>query len=213
MQTLRPSPTHAHVVGSLIRPSFLLAARERLAAGELDATAFKATEDRAVDMAIAVQEGAVLIVVNDGEMRRGHFSAPLTETITGVSPVTGFIHKWHTAEGTEEQTIPVAITDRLIRTRSFVTEEYAYARGRARARVKATLPSPTMILYLWSRDHSRGAYDDPFDLVAEAAAMLRAEIAELARMGCTDVQIDAPELTFLVDPQTRAWQEEGGIPG
>jgi 5-methyltetrahydropteroyltriglutamate--homocysteine methyltransferase len=201
----------AHVVGSLMRPRFLQDARGRLAAGEITPAAFKRIEDRAVDWAIALQEGAGLALVNDGELRRGHFSAPLSEAIEGVARVEGNVHKWHTAGGVHEQEIPVAVTERIRRRRSVVTEEFVYARARARARVKVTVPSPTMILYFWSTQHTASAYSDPFDLVADAADIVRAEILDLVALGCEHVQIDAPELTFHVDPVTRRWQEEAGI--
>ena len=37
-------------------------------------------------------------------------------------------------------------------------------------------------------------------MFADGAEVIREEIAELARLGCEYVQIDAPELTILVDP-------------
>ena len=58
------------VVGSLLRPPWLLQAREDVAAGRITQAAFKAIEDRAVDEAVALQEEAGLDVVTDGEMRR-----------------------------------------------------------------------------------------------------------------------------------------------
>jgi 5-methyltetrahydropteroyltriglutamate--homocysteine methyltransferase len=56
---------HADVVGSLLRPSELIAAQSRLAAGEIDASRFREIEDRAVCDAIALQEAAGLEVVSD----------------------------------------------------------------------------------------------------------------------------------------------------
>lgn len=66
------------VVGSLLRPPHLLAARERLARGELTPADFKQVEDKAVDEALALQETAGLAVVTDGEMRRLSFQSELT---------------------------------------------------------------------------------------------------------------------------------------
>jgi 5-methyltetrahydropteroyltriglutamate--homocysteine methyltransferase len=48
---------HADVVGSLLRPPELLRAQEQLVAGTITPTQFKEIEDRAVDEAIALQEG------------------------------------------------------------------------------------------------------------------------------------------------------------
>ena len=48
---------HADIVGSLLRPPDLLAAQKQLVAGTITAAEFKLIEDRAVDDAIALQEG------------------------------------------------------------------------------------------------------------------------------------------------------------
>ena len=46
----------AEHVGSLLRPPYLLEAREAYAAGQLDSATFKSTEDRAVRDVLALQE-------------------------------------------------------------------------------------------------------------------------------------------------------------
>ena len=48
----------ADVVGSLLRPPDLLKAQKDLAEGRITRAAFKATEDRSVDEAVAIQEEA-----------------------------------------------------------------------------------------------------------------------------------------------------------
>jgi hypothetical protein len=49
---------HADVVGSLLRPPWLLGAQERLFAGKITQPAYKSIEDRAVDEAVAQQPRA-----------------------------------------------------------------------------------------------------------------------------------------------------------
>lgn len=49
----------ADVVGSLLRPDFLVTARKKFDAGEIDHARLKEIEDRAVDDAIDVQTSAV----------------------------------------------------------------------------------------------------------------------------------------------------------
>ena len=53
----------ADVVGSLLRPSELIEARESVARGELSPPEFKRIEDAAVDAALRLQEDAGLGVV------------------------------------------------------------------------------------------------------------------------------------------------------
>jgi 5-methyltetrahydropteroyltriglutamate--homocysteine methyltransferase len=74
------------VVGSLLRPHWLMEARDQVEHGTLSAAEFKRIEDRAVDEAIALQEAADLDVVTDGEMRRYAFFGHLIEAVAGRSP-------------------------------------------------------------------------------------------------------------------------------
>ena len=107
---------------------------------------------------------------------------------------------------------PVTVTGRLRPKGPMMTiEEFSYARGRARVPVKITMPSPLVVYGAWSPEHSRPAYSDPFELFADAAAIIRAEAAELARLGCTYIQIDSPDLGTLVDPENRALREGLGM--
>ena len=61
---------HAEVLGSLLRPAYLLEARQQFESGQLAPPAFKAIEDRAVNEAVALQESVGLDIITDGEMRR-----------------------------------------------------------------------------------------------------------------------------------------------
>jgi len=60
----------AEVIGSMLRPSHLKDARAAFEQGRLAVGELKRLEDRAVDQVIAMQEGAGVDVVSDGEMRR-----------------------------------------------------------------------------------------------------------------------------------------------
>jgi 5-methyltetrahydropteroyltriglutamate--homocysteine methyltransferase len=199
----------AEVIGSMLRPDYLKQARARWEARQLSTREFKQVEDRAVDEMIATQERCGVDVVTDGEMRRTHFIAPLTDVITGVKPIPAFTRTWRRpherGERAEETEIVVqyAVVDKITRTRSLTNEEFAYARARAKRPIKVTLPSPLMMTLRWSPEHSRAAYPDPFELFADAAAIVRDEARELAALGCEYIQIDAPELGMLCDPERR----------
>lgn len=199
----------AEVIGSLLRPAFLKEARERWRAGALSTLGFRRLEDRAVDEAIALQEDAGVDVVTDGEMRRTHFIAPLTDVISGVKEIPAFKRLWRRphergapAEETEIQ-VQYAVVEKIRRERSLTAEEFTYARGRAHKPLKVTLPSPLMMTLRWSPEYSRDAYPDPFGLLVDAAAIVREQAQELAALGCEYIQIDAPELAMLCDPERR----------
>jgi 5-methyltetrahydropteroyltriglutamate--homocysteine methyltransferase len=143
-----PDPVHAEVVGSLLRPRHLVRARATLREGVLGAAEFTRIEDRAVDAAIALQEGIGLDAVTDGEMRRAIFTGPLTDAVDGLEHVPGVTRTWYTDEGPVEEALPLVVTGQLRLRRSAVTEEFAYARASARRPVKVTLPSPLMMFAL-----------------------------------------------------------------
>src|SRR3989440_12837786 len=82
-------PYHADVIGSLLRPRYLSEAQAALAAGRISNEEFKRIEDRAVDQAIAMQEGCGLDVVNDGELRRFSFLDHLLGDMEGVADMPG----------------------------------------------------------------------------------------------------------------------------
>lgn len=90
-------------------------------------------------------------------------------------------------------------------------EEFSYARARARRPVKVTLPSPLMLFLVWSPQRSRDAYSDPFELFADGMRLMREEAAELAKLGCTYIQVDAPDFGQLVDQAQREEWERAGI--
>jgi len=202
----------ADVVGSLLRPPALLDARAQHQAGQLTPAEYKRVEDRAVDDALALQERCGLDVVTDGEMRRMFFTGVVTDAVEGIELTAGQTTTWHGAEADDEAIqLPVAVTGRLRRRRSLATEEYTYARGRTDRTIKVTLPSPLMLSYFWSPEHSTAAYRDPFEMFADAAAIIREEARELAALGCEYIQIDAPELITLADPTQVAYFAGLGI--
>ncbi len=186
----------AEVIGSLLRPAYLKEARLAWQEGRMQAGEFKRVEDRAVDEAIALQEGAGVDVVTDGEMRRLIFFDQFVSAVEGLSPLPAAPVHFHgrDPEDDEDFVAPVCVTDRIRRRRSIAVEEYTYARARAHGPVKVTLPSPLLLMAVWSPTHSTDAYADPFDLFADGAQIVRQEAHELAALGCEYIQFDAPEL-------------------
>ncbi len=203
---------HADVIGSLLRPHYLSQAQAALAAGQLSPPEFKAIEDRAVDQAIAMQEACGLDVVTDGELRRFSFLDHLLGDVDGFIPQPGATIVFHGQEGQWEWAPPVTVASKIRSRRQITVEEFAYSRGRARVPVKVTLISPLILYTAWNPAVSTAAYSDAYELFADAAAIIKDEITELARLGCTYVQIDSPDFGTLVDPENRALREGLGMP-
>lgn len=191
----------AQTIGSMLRPAALREARRAVRRGAISAAEFKRVEDAAVDQALIMQERAGIDLITDGEQRRASFLGSLIETSVGLSRDLSLTKPWREDDGDiTELSLGLMVTGKLRRLRSLVDEEYSYARAKARHSLKVTLPSPMMLCMFWSARAARDFYRDPFELFADGFEVVRAEIAELARMGCEYIQIDAPELAILIDP-------------
>src|SRR5881227_2006906 len=95
----------ADIVGSLLRPDYLVRARAQYDGGKMAPAAYKVIEDRAVDHVIAMQEGAGLDVVTDGEVRRHTFIDQLVEAVEGLTPDPAADHipvPFHDESGSEQ---------------------------------------------------------------------------------------------------------------
>ncbi len=208
---------HADVVGSLLRPPELLEAQQDLAAGRIARAAFKAVEDAAVDAAVALQEEAGLEVLTDGEMRRLSFQSQMTQAVEGFSEsnIDAFLWgDWHgddaVGDWSGERPAGLGVVGKLRRKRHLSAEEFVYLRARTTRTAKVTLPSPGLFANFWSPERSRDAYDTLENFLADVVGILRDEVAELARLGATYIQIDAPHYPLLLDPETRAFYESRG---
>ncbi len=215
---------HTDVVGSMLRPPSLKAAREGLDAGAMSAAEFKRIEDAAVDDCVAAQEEAGLEVVTDGEMRRLSFQSQLTEAVDGFENVglDAFLWgDWHGDEAVGDVNRPrpegLSVTGALRVRRRLSTEEFAYLRGRTTRTTKVTLPSPSLFASVWQGPDREGAYPGIEAFLEHVARIIRDEVAELVRMGCTYIHLDAPHYPLILDPAwagfyaARGWSAEDWV--
>jgi 5-methyltetrahydropteroyltriglutamate--homocysteine methyltransferase len=201
------------VVGSLLRPSWLQAARESFEAGTLGPVEFKQIEDRAVDEAIALQELAGLEAVTDGEMRRYAFYGHLVEALEGFDKFGGWSVRFRDGKGHEAPLRRPVVVEKLRWRRQMSVEEYTYLRGRSHRQVKVTLLSAQQAAAYYDPDKSAGAYATRDAYLADLVDFTRREIAELRRLGCTYVQIDAPQYAALLDDTIReGYRQRGADP-
>ena len=207
----------ADVVGSLLRPPWLLKAQQDLSTGAITPAVFKEIEDRAVDEAVAIQEDAGLEVVTDGEMRRQSFQSQMTAAVDGFGECPPEAFLWGDWHGDEvvgdlhlERPASLGAIKKLSRRRYLSAEEFSYLHDRTTRTPKITLPSPSLWANFWSPEHSGGAYPTLDHFLADVTDILRDEVAELVQLGATYIQIDAPHYGLLVESKTRAFYESQG---
>ena len=208
---------HTDVVGSLLRPQALLDARLRFEQGEIQPAEFKRIEDAAVDAAVSLQEQAGLDVVTDGEMRRLSFQSGLPDAVEGFGEVSLDAYLWGEWHGDEqvgdratERPPRLGVREPLRRRRHIAAEELTYLRGRTSRIAKITLTSPSLYANLWSPELSLDAYPTLDSFLEDVVEIMRDEVRELARLGATYLQLDAPHYPLLIDPATRAFYESQG---
>jgi 5-methyltetrahydropteroyltriglutamate--homocysteine methyltransferase len=80
-------PFRADHVGSLLRPSELIDAREAHASGRIDDGELRRAEDEAIRDVVALQREVGLRSVTDGELRRASWHMDFIYSLDGISKV------------------------------------------------------------------------------------------------------------------------------
>jgi 5-methyltetrahydropteroyltriglutamate--homocysteine methyltransferase len=201
------------VVGSLLRPPFLVEARKAHEAARLASDEFKRLEDRAVDEAVALQEEAGLDVVTDGEMRRYAFFGHLVEALEGFDKFGGWAIPFRGEQGENLVFKRPVVVEKLRWRRDMCAEEFVYLRARTTRPVKVTLISTQQAAAYYDPERSRSAYPTRDAYLADVVDFTRREVGELVRLGCTYIQIDAPQYAALLDPTLRdGYRQRGSDP-
>jgi 5-methyltetrahydropteroyltriglutamate--homocysteine methyltransferase len=198
------------VVGSLLRPHYLKEARAAYENEKLSPVAFKDAEDRAVNEAIEMQESAGLDVITDGEMRRYAFYGHLIDAVEGFDKYGGWAIPFRDKAGDELILQRPVVVSKLKRRRHMCAEEFTYLRSRASRTAKVTLISAQQAAAYYDATKSRDAYGSVDAYLADLVDILRGEISELIRLGCTYIQIDSPQYTALLDPKLREGYRQRG---
>ncbi len=197
-------------MGSLLRPSALVDARTRLAAGELSDADFKRVEDHHVEAAVRLQEDAGIDVVTDGEQRRYAFFGHLVESFDGFDKEGGWAIPFRDEKGEELVFKRPVVVEKLRWRHSMSGEDWTFLRAVARKPGKVTMISAQQAAAYYDPEKSRGAYATRDEYLADIVEVSRREVEELVRLGCTYVQIDAPQYAALLDPKIRAGYRERG---
>jgi 5-methyltetrahydropteroyltriglutamate--homocysteine methyltransferase len=203
----------ADVVGSLLRPPELKEVRNALERATMSAEAFKRLEDRAVDDAIRLQETAGLDVITDGEQRRSSFYGQFVDALDGFDAEGGWGVRFRDDSGDELLLRRPVVVDRLRRKRSMSGEEWTYLRARASRPGKVTIVNVMQAASYYDPKRSADAYPTLEAYMADVVSLLRQEVQELARLGCTYIQLDGPAYGSLVDERMRqGYRDRGADP-
>ena len=211
-------PFRADHVGSLLRPEPLLAARAEHEKGWITAATLRQVEDDCIKKVAAMQAELGLKGVTDGEFRRGSWHMDFMYQIGGVAKTDQTLRiQFRNEAGPMEAALGAfRIAGKLTLDKTIFGEDFAYLKSVAPpgATPKLTIPSPSMLHYRGGR-----AVIDPTAYPAmdafwhDLAGVYQKEIAGLAALGCTYLQLDDTSLAYLNDPAQRAYVDSIGGDG
>ena len=196
-------PFRADHVGSLLRPRALKDAFRAHAEGKLDDAGFRATQDAAIRDAVRLQEEVGLRAITDGEFRRTAWSAGFVWALDGLAPRPS-LFEFTDQQGDVVRWDTCFAERRISRTRGITTEEFSTVRSLTKETVKVTMPAPSFLHFFRGPECADGqAYPTLDAFFDDLVAIYRAELADLAKLGCRYVQLDEVPVAMLGDDGVR----------
>jgi len=208
MTDQKTPPFRADHVGSLLRPTKLLQAREGKERGELTDAQLRRVEDDSIRDVVKMQEEVGLQAITDGEYRRTLWHADFLRKIEGVVVKEGLLadagRDFQGGKGLQRSPTRFETTAPLKRVQGIETENFGFLKSVTRQTPKLCIPSPSLLHFRGGRGAvDRRAYPDMESFFADLARVYREEIADLARLGCSYLQIDDVNFAYLCDPKMR----------
>lgn len=205
----------AEIIGSLKRPSRLVAANEAVYE-KSHVSVHEAERKRGLGEVIRIAEEEIpriiarqidlgLDVVSDGEFRRFMFVNSLFDGLEGFSTERAKV-RFRAADGTSMEWGMQLVTDRLRQVGSPAAVEAAFMHRTTDHLFKVTFPAASFFAlpFNWRRGVNDHAYGSLRELVEHVVEIERGMIAEAVAAGCRYIQLDFPTYPLLCD---RGWIE------
>jgi 5-methyltetrahydropteroyltriglutamate--homocysteine methyltransferase len=209
MSVEKRPPFRADHVGSLLRPVELHRARQDRQEKEISEAELRAIEDRCIRAVVKMQEEIGLQGITDGEYRRSLWHADFLSKFEGVVVTEGITaeagrHFQGGQTGLQRSPTRFEVKSRLKRVGGIETENFKFLKSVTARTAKLCIPSPSLLHFRGGRKAvSEKAYPDMEEFFTDLARVYRAEINDLAALGCTYLQIDDTNLAYLCDPKIR----------
>ena len=205
-------------IGSLLRPTELLQAREAYREGKLQREQLRDIEDRSILKALELQEAAGVEVFTDGEYRRDIFTADITQAVDGLVPgKTTVSFEWRgagseLAKESKEGNLQLIVGDKLYKKARFTPGEAPFLKQHAPGPFKVCTPAATQhAISRYKPGVSDKVYPTIHDMLQDVAMIMRDEVQALIDEGASYVQLDAPSYSTFFDPKRRESLKGSGI--
>jgi len=155
---------------------------------------------------VKLQEDIGLQGVTDGEYRRIDWFMDFKYGIGGVKKLDKVLKVPFERDGgtTDFEFVAYSVADKLRLDRCIFGEDFAFLKSVTKVTAKQTIPSPSMMHYPDGRGIDRAVYPDIEAFFHDLARVYIEQIAALAALGCSYLQLDDTSLAFLNDPKRRA---------
>ncbi len=201
-------PFRADHVGSLLRPEKLKDARYQVFRKNITVERLREIEDECIRDVVKFQEDIGLEGITDGELRRDLWHLDFLTQIGGVEFVEGHNPlRWHREDGVQLEWVPpeVMVKARLSHPKSIQLADFKFLNSATKKTAKVCIPSPSMMIVQGGEKIiDRKVYPDPDQFFTDLSTAYAAEVADLAKAGCTYLQLDDTFLAFLCDEKIGA---------
>jgi 5-methyltetrahydropteroyltriglutamate--homocysteine methyltransferase len=190
----------AEHVGSLLRPPALKDAFTIRSTGEISENAYEAALTDAIARAVDMQEEVGLHSITDGEFGRSSWFGFFFERMSGFR-LEPSAFKFKDGRGQSFEWPTCYACERIQRHSGITTDEYLRLRKLTRQTPKMTMPSPSAFhFFRLNAAVDPEVYPDPEQYWEDLVSVYRSEVADLAALGCSYIQLDEVPLAMLCDP-------------
>jgi 5-methyltetrahydropteroyltriglutamate--homocysteine methyltransferase len=197
-------PFRVEHVGSFLRPQRLLDAVRAHKAGKVEESELRSIQDDCIREIVAFQESLGLPTVTDGEFRRRSWSAGFIDAVEGFGLRDGTLRFRDGSRVIGVASSPYAKAP-LKRKQRIVADDYRFLKSVMKRGVpKVTIAAPDVMHYfLGPQAFELTVYADREAYFSGLIQLYRDEIADLAKEGCTYLQLDDTALPCNCDVHAR----------
>jgi 5-methyltetrahydropteroyltriglutamate--homocysteine methyltransferase len=179
-------------VGSLVRPTYLLDARDAFKAGRISADQLAEVQDKAAAELLERQKEAGMEIFTDGEVRRDAWQTVFSQAVDGFEHTFPKLELERPDGSKAEVEIhdlaavaPIHARGRLAGT------DAAFLNEHAPGPFKITMPSPAFIARMsYKPGKSEAAYPTRADFLRDVIQIVRDEMEALVQDGASYIQLD-----------------------
>ncbi len=200
---MRP-PFRVEHVGSFLRPERLIQAARDRKAGKISDDEVRRLQDECVREIVTFQDAIGLPSITDGEFRRRSWSAGFIDAVEGFGLRDGTLSFKNGTAVIGIASSPFAKAP-LKRKQRIVADDYKFLKSVVRDGVpKVTMAAPDVMHYfLGPKAFESSVYPDREAYFGALTNIYRQEIADLAKEGCTYLQLDDTALPCNCDAHAR----------